>query len=187
MVFRVFSYLSKKKTLEWKVAVKRSNTFLELHNFLKKLFGLPGNELASFFTADDKWHSIQEICLTDMGGKKKDIIIPLMSEARIGDFLESSVNRFKYIYDFMKCYMFFMELIGEEEKKEEPPYCIPPVYSLSKSELARIGMYARKNLIGEVPIPGEKQEDILFTDTEFNEPFPGDEDDLLNNWDDENI
>jgi len=169
LVCRLFAYLDKDETISWKIEVDRRQTFEDLHNFLKNFLKLPGNELASFYTADDNWRSIQEITLVDMSGGMGDFTLPTMKESVIDLFVFKPYRKLIYIYDFINYYKFFIEILEEKEAELgiQYPRCIEGKPRLTKTQLNRISKYAISNVkedieavASQLPPPDVLDEDI---------------------------
>jgi hypothetical protein len=120
------------------IEIKSTQTFEDFHNFILKVTGFDGKELASFYKSDDRWRPQTEISLVDMSddykyiddddddsGEKKSQP-HLMSESKLNDFIDDPHQRLVYIYDFLNLYTFYLELlkIVPAENKVEYPRCV---------------------------------------------------------------
>lgn len=177
---RVFTYLDKNKKKLWEIHVIPSNTLLDLHNFFKSFFKLPGNELASFYTANQNWTPIQEITLIDMAGKEKDITIPTMADISLSVLMQNkNVMKLIYVYDFLRYYRFFVEILGEIPFDKTQIYPFAKTKSvLKKSQLNQISKYALSQLKqsfskkkSEKESEGLLDESLSFSEDIMNEPF----------------
>ncbi len=93
----------------------------ELHHAIKKYVGFQGNEMASFFLADDEWIQGEEIALLNMHEKKKGQ--RLMSNTALKTILSEENNKLIYVYDFLNlwtCYVELMKIDKKERKKTYP-------------------------------------------------------------------
>lgn len=111
------------------IEIKEDQNFEDLHNFLKKLVNLEGNELSSFFLCDENWEKQEEIVLIDMNsGDKKKAIMPthLMKNSIIKDFIKEENQRLIYEYDYLNLNTFFIEcslVLDEFDPKKKYPRC----------------------------------------------------------------
>ncbi len=110
------------------VEVKADNTFLELHETIKDAYDFNDNELGSFYLSDAEWNKGQEIVLEDLGeGDEKPF---LMEDSKISDHIEDLGDRMFYVYDFLFCKTFFLEVINKKEDENEMleyPVCVRKV------------------------------------------------------------
>ncbi len=101
------------------VEIRADQTFKDLHDFLVKTLNLKGDELASFFVADENWQKYEEITLLDMSGDEDEEleendethIIYLMSKTRMDTFISNVNQNLLYEYDFLQMHTFFIEVV----------------------------------------------------------------------------
>ena len=86
--------------------IEASSSLEELHDALYQSFGFAGNEMASFYRSDEQWNQGEEMPLFDMGLGEKPF-----SDKPIEKILSESENRLIYVYDFLKLWTFYVELI----------------------------------------------------------------------------
>jgi hypothetical protein len=95
------------------IAIEDTATLEDLNNTIINAFGFDGNQMASFYTCDDKWNQDEEIPLTDTGEIPGEI-------STMGDFVLSEVlyeekTKIIYVYDFFQMWTFLVELGAIEE------------------------------------------------------------------------
>lgn len=151
--------------------LKSNQSFEDLHNFFMSNLGFDGSQLASFYICDAKWKKNREISLIDMAMEDSDEGNPLlMSNCKLKDFIEDPHQRIIYVYDFLKMWTFYIELIKilPEQTNTEYPRC-----TKSHGEIPRKSQQAILNatIENEDDLPEDNQ--IIGLDTE--EKF-GDED-----------
>ncbi len=102
------------------IEINASATFLEFHRELLKSFEFSGNEMASFYLSDDEWEKGEEITMLDMS---EGDAVRTMDETRLEDLLGQLGDRLFYLYDFMRMWIFYVELvdIAEPQKGVEYP------------------------------------------------------------------
>ena len=95
---------------------RSDNTFLELHQHLLKAFEFTDDQMASFYVSNDEWDKGHEINLMDMSYDDDALDAPsnVMSKAILKDFVEEPDQKFILVYDFMRMWIFLIELIGYE-------------------------------------------------------------------------
>jgi hypothetical protein len=80
-----------------------------LHLFIAKAFGFNGQEMASFYRADDEWNQGEEIPLFNMS-EFGDAIS--MSTCILKETVPDTNNKLIYVYDFFKMWSFYVEVIA---------------------------------------------------------------------------
>ena len=79
-----------------------------LHHSIIDVFGLKENELASFYTVNNKLETRQEIPLLNFNSEDKDLIE--MRNYEISSVLANEGDQVIYVYDFMKMWRFLITL-----------------------------------------------------------------------------
>ncbi len=136
------------------IEVKSEHTFEQLHTAIQAAFDFSGKEMASFYMSNDEWERGKEIPLMDMnyGDGEEEFS---MAEVKIGELIRKPGQRLIYIYDFLRMWGFFVEMVSVSESDPEQQY---PRVALA---------------LGEAPDEGSK-------DMDFNmetESAHGDDDD----------
>ena len=104
------------------IVVRGDNSFLEFHKSIVKSFGFEGDQMASFYMSNEEWDRGREIPLMDMGmGEEPADMASLM----IASEIEEPDQRLVYVYDFMRMWCFYVELL--EETKPDPKSKYPKV------------------------------------------------------------
>lgn len=137
------------------VLVPDNAKFMDLYQICLSSFAFKGDQMASFYVSNDDWSKGEEITLEDMNFSEEDAT-PTMNNTLIRDYIESADQKFILVYDFMKMWIFLIELIAYE--KETPSQCIT---TLS---------------IGEAPSEDSRSGDEeIYFDTEEEDEFGFDE------------
>ncbi len=102
------------------IAIRKTNTFEDLHFAIVQAFGFEGQELASFYKSDDKWNQGEEIALEDMSDGQKPIL--MMNETILEDILSEKQTRLIYVYDFFSMWTFYVELADITEPESGLTY-----------------------------------------------------------------
>lgn len=163
------------------IEIRSEQTFEDFHHAILKSINFQPNELASFYMSDDAWRKGQEIALMDMSDEADDPTAEkplIMSKCELADHIDDPHQKFIYVFDFLKMWTFYCELIKiipKEEPKATYPRCV-------KSEGAAPKQFKASNL----PPVDEDEEDSVtrkksdrgtFTDMGGIEEF-GEDDDL---------
>jgi hypothetical protein len=124
------------------IEIKSTQTFKDFHNIIKKVAGIDGNELASFFICDRKWNKMKEITLIDMEeddyeSEQEDLDdeeeetefrmpLSIMEKSVIKDFIDDPHQRILYEYDILNQSSLYIELIkiSPTDPKAKYPVCV---------------------------------------------------------------
>lgn len=94
----------------------------DLHATIAKSFGFGGQEMASFYRTDDEWNQGEEIPLFNMEEIGEGVS---MQTCILNETLPEEGAKLIYVYDFLKMWTFYVEVIEvTSEKKEDLPQII---------------------------------------------------------------
>ncbi len=102
------------------IAVRKTDTFEDLHFAIVQAFGFEGQELASFYKSDDKWNQGEEIALEDMSDGQSPL--KMMNETALEDILSEKQTKLIYVYDFFNMWTFYVELADITEPESGNSY-----------------------------------------------------------------
>lgn len=159
--FRVLLDSDKNEEVFRDILINQEDNFETLYRTILASFNFEGKEMGSFFMSNDNWDKGHEISLMDMRYSDEEEDLPsVMKDAKLSDFMEFDDQKIILVYDFLRMWIFLIELI---ERTEE-------VLTTPKVALS----------IGIAPPEDSKmiQEDAFGSD-EF------DEDEELNDFDDD--
>lgn len=105
------------------IEIETESNFDSLHKALLDAFDFEQGEMASFYLSDDEWSKGLEISLMDMGGVDEDSLS--MSTTLLSDMVMKPGDKILYVYDFMRMWIFYIELM--EVKKDKPSTIYPRV------------------------------------------------------------
>lgn len=105
------------------IEIETGSNFDELHRAVLDAFDFEQGEMASFYLSDDEWSKGLEISLMDMGGVDEDSLS--MSTTVLSDMVMKPGDKILYVYDFMRMWIFYIELM--EVKKDKPSTIYPRV------------------------------------------------------------
>jgi len=115
------------------VVIREDQSFEDLHNFIVKGFSFRGDQMASFYMSNDSWDKGEELSLMDMtfGAESSGI---MMNATKVSDKCTEVGNKLLYVYDFLKMWIFYVEVleINESANKEYPEISLS--YGVAPSE-----------------------------------------------------
>ncbi|HEU4607695.1 MAG TPA: hypothetical protein VFS31_06265 [Chitinophagaceae bacterium] len=160
--FRV--YFEEDDSIYRDLAVKHTQTFLQLHQCILKAYEFDNKHQATFFRSNDHWLRGREISLEKY---EKEYKAPplLMAETTVGSEIRDPNQKFIYVYDFNKNWSFLIELISvskDENARLEYPAVI-------KSEGIAPSQYGTKGLVGDKLAEMEEKYDLSAVGEGFGE------------------
>lgn len=151
--FRV--YWEEDESIYRDVAIRHTNSFLDLHEAILKSFEFDNKHKATFYRSNDNWQFGREISLESYDRDYK--VAPLiMSETTLASEIKDPNQKFVYEYDFNKNWHFMVELINvdkEENKKITYPACV-------RSEGIAPSQYGTKGLVDKRLAEMEEKYDL---------------------------
>ena len=151
--FRI--YFEEDDSIYRDVAIKHTQTFLQLHQVILKAYEFDNKHQATFYRSNDNWQRGREISLAQYDKPYK--VAPLLMEnTAIGTEIKDPNQKFVYVYDFVKNWSFLVELIGvskEESSKIDYPAMI-------KSEGIAPSQYGTKGIAGDKLTEMEEKYDL---------------------------
>ncbi|MFM7726954.1 MAG: IS1096 element passenger TnpR family protein [Flavobacteriales bacterium] len=132
------------------VEIETDATFERLHEAILDAFDFEAGEMASFYMSNEQWEKGLEIPLMDMAG---DAALSMKS-TKLSDMVSKPSEKVLYVYDFMRMWIFYVELM---EVKKDKPSTIYPRVALA---------------FGDAPSQDSKEMDLFgseFSEEEFNE------------------
>ena len=146
------------------IAVKHTQSFVELHTIILKAYEFDNKHAATFFRSNDHWQRGREISLQQYD-KPYKVNPLLMAETTIGSEIKDPNQKFVYVYDFVRNWTFLVELINvskEENAKLDYPVII-------KSEGIGPSQYGTKGLVGDKLAEMEEKYDLTAGAEGFGE------------------
>jgi len=151
--FRI--YFEEDESVYRDVAIRHTQTFLDLHDSILKAYEFDNKHKATFFRSNDHWQRGREISLEKYD---KEYRVPplIMKETTIGSEIKDPNQKFVYWYDFNKNWTFLVELINVS-KEENPRLSYP---SVVRTEGIAPSQYGTKGLLGEKFADVEEKYDL---------------------------
>jgi hypothetical protein len=103
------------------IEIETDASFDDLHRSILDAFDFEEGEMASFYMSNEQWEKGLEIALMDMGDKSA----LNMKNTSLSEMVSQPSDKILYVYDFMRMWIFYVELI--EIKKDKPSTIYPRV------------------------------------------------------------
>jgi hypothetical protein len=160
--FRV--YLEEDDAVYRDIAIKHTQNFLDLHLAILKAYEFDNKHQATFYRSNDAWQRGREISLEVYD---KTYVVPplLMADTTIGSEIKDPNQKFIYVYDFNKNWVFLIALI--QIIKEENPKLVYPL--VTRVEGIGPQQYGTKSLLGEKFADIEEKYDLSEAADGFGE------------------
>jgi Plasmid pRiA4b ORF-3-like protein len=160
--FRV--YFEEDDSVYRDVAIRHSQNFLQLHQAVLKAYEFDSKHQATFYRSNDQWQRGKEITLAKYDKPYK--VAPLLMEATtIGSEIKDPNQKFVYVYDFIKNWSFWLELINVS--KEENPRIEYP--ATVRTEGIAPSQYGTKGLVSDKLAEMEEKYDLVTGAEGFGE------------------
>lgn len=125
-ILRFRTYWEEDESIYRDVAIRHTQTFLDLHHAILKSYEFDSKHKATFYRSNDSWQRGREITFEKYDKPyKADPLI--MGEVPIASEIKGPNQKFIYEYDFNKNWHFMVELINvdkEENNKLTYPTCV---------------------------------------------------------------
>lgn len=151
--FRV--YFEEDESIYRDIAIRHTQSFLELHESILKSYEFDNKHKATFFRSNDHWQRGREISLEKYDREYKAPPL-IMADTVIGSEIRDPNQKFIYLYDFNKNWSFLVELINVS--KEENARMTYP--STVRTEGIAPSQYGTKGLLGEKFADVEEKYDL---------------------------
>lgn len=164
--FRV--YLEEDEAVYRDVVIKHTQSFADLHFAILKAYEFDSKHQATFYRSNDYWQRGREISFA-LYDKKYAAPPLLMADTTIGSEIRDTNQKFIYEYDFVKSWVFLVELININ--KEESPKTVYP--SVTRIEGIGPQQYGTKSLLGDKFADIEEKYDLNEAAEGFGEEGEG--------------
>jgi hypothetical protein len=168
--FRILLDSDKNEEVFRDVLISDTSDFETFYHAIMKSFDFKGDQMASFYVSNEDWDKGHEISLLDMSYDDDSIDSPatVMKDAVIKDFLEEPDQRFILVYDFMKMWIFLIELIGYDRNEPEVPQMLLAIGNTPKEESREA---LDEDLLHESESLTEEDEEDDFGFNEFDDDY----------------
>lgn len=168
--FRV--YFEEDDSVYRDVAIKHTQTFIQLHNTILKAFEFDSKHQATFYRSNDNWQRGREISLDKYDRNYKAPPL-MMADTTIGSEIRDPNQKFIYVYDFQKNWSFLVELINVS-KEESAKIDYPAVV---RKEGIGPSQYGVKGMVGDKLTEVEEKYDLARGTEGFGVEGEGTDDD----------
>lgn len=176
--FRV--YFEEDDSIYRDVAIRHTQSFLDLHYIILKSFEFDTKHQATFYRSNDNWQRGREISVEKYVKPYK--VEPLiMSETTIGSEIKNPNEKFIYVYDFSRNWTFLLELINVS-KEENSRLSYPATI---RSEGIAPSQYGTKSILGDRFVDIEEKYDLTKGVEGFGEEGEGEGGDSLTGLEEE--
>jgi hypothetical protein len=160
--FRV--YFEEDDSIYRDIVIKHTQSFFALHECILKSYEFDSKHQATFFRSNDQWQRGREISIEKYDKPYKAPPL-MMAETTIGSEIKDTNQRFVYLYDFTKNWIFLIELINVS--KEENGKIVFP--SMTRKEGIGPQQYGTKGLLGPKFTEIEEKYDLTEATEGFGE------------------
>lgn len=119
--FRILIDTADQEEIFRDISIADWENFETLYQAIVQAFDFRGDQLASFYVSNDRWDKGHEIALMDMGTGSSLDSPSIMKETLISEMISSKDQRFLLVYDFLKMWIFMIELVEVNEENLEVP------------------------------------------------------------------
>lgn len=120
MIYKIRVILDAEEDVFRDLEIQSDQSLEDLHNTITQAFGFLGNEMASFYTADEKWNQEEEIPLFDI--RENEDTVRLMQHTLVSDVMGEHSPKLLYVYDFLNMWTFFVELADIVSREDGRTY-----------------------------------------------------------------
>lgn len=155
--FRVLLDSKDKAEVFRDILISDSDNLESFYRAIVDAYQFSQEQMASFYVSNDQWDKGHEIALFDMSFGDDDQRIPdVMSTTTVEEFIEAKDQKFILVHDFMRMWIFLIELIGYQEETPDRPTV--------------------KLSVGNAPSEESRSSDELQFDSDSTNPGEDDED-----------
>ena len=169
--FRILLDTKNNEEIFHDILVSDGENFETFFQTIINSFEFKGDQMASFYVSNENWDKGEEISLLDMT-EGEESQVQIMKDTKIRDHLSDPDQKFILVYDFLKMWIFLIELIGVQEETPDAPQLVLSVGTNPKED--------SKELSDDFQMISESMDDMEEDDFGFNDFEDGFSDDDLN-------
>lgn len=130
------------------IAIRSDQSFMDLSQSIIKSFDFKGDQMASFYMSNEDWDKGEEIVQFDMDD---DDASRSMEKTILTDLIIEKNQKILYVYDFLRFWIFYIELISitEVNEKENYPILINSIGLAPEEESKSMDFEMPQDHIGE--------------------------------------
>tara|TARA_B100000963_G_C22575341_1_gene648139 strand:- start:584 stop:1120 length:537 start_codon:yes stop_codon:yes gene_type:complete len=119
--FRVLIDSEKNEEIFRDIVVDENENFESFFQEILDSYGFKGNQMASFYVSNENWDKGEEISLLDLSEGEDNSMLDIMKDTPIKKHLSQPDQKFILVYDFLKMWIFLIELIEIQEETPSSP------------------------------------------------------------------
>jgi hypothetical protein len=169
--FRILLDTKKNEEIFHDILIADGEDFETFFQTIIKSFEFKGDQMASFYVSNETWDKGKEISLLDLS-EGEESQVQIMKDTKVKDHLLDRDQKFILVYDFLKMWIFLIELIGVQEETPDAPQLVLSVGTNPKED--------SKELSDDFQMISESMDDMEEDDFGFNDFEDGFSDDDLN-------
>lgn len=156
------------------ILISDNDNFESFYKAILQAYHFNGDQMASFYMSNDNWDRGHEISLFDMAFDEDpaEILPSVMRTSMLSNYVKEEDQRIILVHDFMRMWIFLIELIGVVQETPERPTVVLSVGN-APAESSRTG---EEDLLFETEGDFDEEDEDEFGFDEF-EGFDGSYDD----------
>lgn len=164
--FRVLLDTEQESEIFRDITIDENDNFESLYNAIISAFRFQGDQMASFYISNDNWDKGHEISLMDMnyGDESIDEVASVMSGAVLRDFMEAPDQKVILVYDFLRMWIFLIELLEKTDEIVEAPAVLLAVGMAPPEDSRAVNLEEEDDF-------GFDEEDELDEDDDFEDGY----------------
>lgn len=179
MTYKFRVLIDYEKDVFREIEIRSDQSFLDLNNAIISSFSFKGDQMASFYMSNEDWDKGEEIVLFEMGDEDE---AKNMTDTLLKDMISSKNEKILYIYDFLRLWIFYIELIAvtTEDENKDYPFLVNSIGTAPKEEDKSLDFEMPVDHIGEDSELDPELKDLLGGDDDDDEPDYIDPNDIAN-------
>ena len=164
--FRILLDTEKNNEVFRDIIINEEDNFESLYNAIISAFNFQGDQMASFYISNDEWDKGHEISLMDMnyGDESINEVAAVMSDAKLRDFMEKEDQKVILVYDFLRMWIFLIELVERQEENVAAPVVAFSIGMAPTEDSRIVAGEDDDDLFGSDEMEEDDDEDFDFED-----------------------
>ena len=169
--FRILLDTKKNEEIFHDILIADGEDFETFFQTIIQSLEFKADQMASFYVSNETWDKGEEISLLDLS-EGEESQVQIMKDTKVKDHLLDRDQKFILVYDFLKMWIFLIELIGVQEETPDAPQLVLSVGTNPKED--------SKELSDDFQMISESMDDMEEDDFGFNDFEDGFSDDDIN-------
>lgn len=146
------------------ILINDTDNFETFYKAIVSSFRFEGDQMASFYVSNDSWDKGHEISLMDLSydDELAESPVAVMRDVLIKEYIEEPDQKFILVYDFLRMWIFLVELIGYEKEGPAKPEILLSV-GMAPPEDSRVAADNEDMFVGDFD---EDEDELGFDDFE---------------------